>query len=135
VRGGLSTDERARLQTIGYVAGAAIAQNTDLAGADPKERLAVPEALDRADSLGTARRRAEAYAVLAPFQERGAMFRSIRASAAATMPARAAFTTFCSKSIPTTAERGLARAEAEALARELSSNTSPCHRHPRTWER
>ena len=79
-RGGLSTDERARLQALGYVAGAANAQNADLAGADPKQRIAVLQALDRAESLGAARRWAEAYAVLAPFEESGAMFRSIRGS-------------------------------------------------------
>jgi tetratricopeptide (TPR) repeat protein len=79
-RGGLSTDERERLQALGYVAGAANAQNADLAGADPKQRLAVLQALDRAETLGAARRWAEAYAVLEPFEESGALFLSVRAS-------------------------------------------------------
>ncbi len=79
-RGGLSADERARLQALGYVAGAANAQNADLAGPDPKQRLAVLQALDRAGTLGTSRRWAEAHALLAPFEETGAMFLSIRAS-------------------------------------------------------
>ena len=79
-RGGLSSDERERLQALGYVAGAANAQDADLSGADPKQRLAVLQALDRAETLGEAKRWAEAYAVLAPFQENGAMFLSIRGS-------------------------------------------------------
>ena len=79
-RGGLSNDERERLQALGYVAGAANVQNADLAGADPKDRLAVLQALEQAEVLGTAKRWAEAYAVLAPFEEDGAMFRSIRGS-------------------------------------------------------
>lgn len=76
----LSADERARLQALGYVAGGADLQNADLSGADPKQRLVVLQALDRAESLGAKGRWAEAYAQLAAFEEDGAMFRSIRAS-------------------------------------------------------
>ncbi len=79
-RGDLSADERARLQALGYVAGAPNAHDASLAGPDPKDRIAVLQALDRAGSLGAARRWAEAYAVLAPFEESGAVFRSIRGS-------------------------------------------------------
>jgi hypothetical protein len=68
------------LQALGYVAGAANAQNADLAGADPKEHLAVLQAFVRADTLTAARRWAEGYTLLAPFEESGALFRSTRAS-------------------------------------------------------
>lgn len=79
----LSADERARLQALGYVAGAADVRDADLGGADPKQRLAVLQALDRAESFGAKGRWAEAYAQLASLEEDGAMFRSIRASFAA----------------------------------------------------
>jgi arylsulfatase A-like enzyme/tetratricopeptide (TPR) repeat protein len=75
----LSAEERERLRALGYVGGAAEASN-DLSGPDPKQRLAVLGALERADVLAGVARWAEGYAMLAPFPETGEAFLQIRAS-------------------------------------------------------
>jgi arylsulfatase A-like enzyme/Tfp pilus assembly protein PilF len=74
----LSADERERLRALGYVGGAAPA--SDLSGPDPKQRLGVLSALERADLLASDGRWAEGHAVLAPFAETGEAFLLIRAS-------------------------------------------------------
>jgi arylsulfatase A-like enzyme/Tfp pilus assembly protein PilF len=76
----LSADERARLAALGYVAGAAGSQAGDLGGADPKARMFVLAALQRAEDLGKVGRAADAYAVLSPLEESGTGFRVVRAS-------------------------------------------------------
>lgn len=74
----LSADERARLAALGYVAGTT--QTGDLSGPDPKRRLAVLDAINHAERLGSLGRWDEAHALLAASEETGATFRGIRAS-------------------------------------------------------
>jgi arylsulfatase A-like enzyme len=76
----LSSEERARLQALGYVAGAGEAADADFGGPDPKQRTGVLVALERAEALGGAGRWADAFAQLQPLEERGDQFLLTRAS-------------------------------------------------------
>lgn len=76
----LSADERARLQALGYVAGAGAPADTDLGGPDPKRRIGVLAALERAEALGGLGRWADAYGQLQSLDETGDQFLLTRAS-------------------------------------------------------
>lgn len=76
----LSAEERARLQALGYVAGAGEASDADLGGPDPKQRVGVLSALERAEALGGLGRWADAWAQLESLDEPGDQFRLTRAS-------------------------------------------------------
>jgi arylsulfatase A-like enzyme/tetratricopeptide (TPR) repeat protein len=78
IAGALSGDERERLQALGYVAGAGGPSADDLSGPDPKQRRAVLAAFDRANFLADRGRWAEGHAQLAPFEETGLSFLTIR---------------------------------------------------------
>ena len=76
----LSAEERARLQALGYVAGAGESADADLGGPDPKQRVGVLVALERAEALGGRGRWADAWAKLQSLDEQGDQFRLTRAS-------------------------------------------------------
>jgi choline-sulfatase len=76
----LSSDERARLEALGYAAPSLPAGEMDLGGPDPKDRVEVLDAINRAETASFRGRPDEAYAALAAVPADGPLLWGLRAA-------------------------------------------------------
>ena len=80
MRDALSSDDRARLEALGYVVPAPARVGSDLSGPDPKDRIGALAALERADRLADAGHFADAYAALNAVEDAGPALEASRAA-------------------------------------------------------